>query len=156
MISSIELRPMAPADEDACLRIWRAAAAAAHPFLSQTDLDTEEAVIAAALQNDVQATIAVYEHRIAGFIALADDAVAGLFGNPAHQGQGIGSALLQDAIAAGRARSVEVYESNVRSIGFYQRMGYEKVGRRTEDDLGRPRPLAIMQLRSPDRRDGSQ
>lgn len=69
-------------------------------------------------------------HRT-GFAALlpADNFLHSLFVDPARQGQGVGSALLQAAQESFTSTgALKCLAANERAIAFYKRHGWERVG----------------------------
>jgi putative acetyltransferase len=74
------------------------------------------------------------------------DEVGALFIHPDWRGQGIGRHLFTYAVETLGATKVDVNEQNDQAVGFYQRMGFEVVGRSEDDGLGQPFPLLHMRL----------
>ncbi|SFP89942.1 GNAT family N-acetyltransferase [Tranquillimonas alkanivorans] len=131
-------------DAAACLRIWRRAAEAGHPFLGPRDLDQEELLLRHRLLPAADVTLAEVDGVPVGFVALVWRLVAALFVDPAHHRHSIGRHLLEHAAQAHPALAVEVYEDNANARAFYAACGFRQVGRRPQDALGRPH--ALLQL----------
>ncbi|WP_417268210.1 GNAT family N-acetyltransferase [Celeribacter baekdonensis] len=72
--------------------------------------------------------------------------VGGVFVNPTVQGQGIGRALLDHALALKSGLRLEVYEANTQARGFYASLGFRETGRREVDDNGLPFPLLKLDI----------
>lgn len=139
--SAVVLRPAGRRDCATVLRIWREGSRAGHPFLTEADLDTQEAIIAERHLGVADITIAeVGEHRC-GFIALLGGYVGALFVDPRWHGRGVGTALMQHVQAGAQQLELGVYEANARARMFYARMGFTSAGRTDADDEGRPHPV---------------
>jgi putative acetyltransferase len=67
--------------------------------------------------------------RAAGFSAVMDDAVSGVYVHPDYAGLGIGSALLAAAEKEAARRGVQVLRlhATLNSIRFYEKQGYAAV-----------------------------
>ncbi|WRS26433.1 GNAT family N-acetyltransferase [Oscillospiraceae bacterium MB08-C2-2] len=69
-----------------------------------------------------QADVTVYEQdgKVRGFLGIADGSyIAGLFVAKAHQGQGIGEALLSACKKRLPSLTLDVYTRNRPAISFY-------------------------------------
>ena len=78
---------------------------------------------------------------------IRGDEVESLFIHPDWRGKGVGRRLLIWAIETLGATRLDVNEQNEQNeqaLGFYQRMGFEVVGRSPLDGLGKPYPLLLM------------
>ncbi|WP_338864703.1 GNAT family N-acetyltransferase [Myxococcus stipitatus] len=129
------------ADRQRLVEVWEAAVRATHHFLSEEDIAFFKPLVRDTYLDSVRLTcLRDPEGRISGFIGIADDKVEMLFVDPAQHGQGIGRALLEDAVARG-ARAVDVNEQNPRAVGFYLRMGFVQQGRSELDASGKPFPI---------------
>ncbi len=67
-----------------------------------------------------------------------------LFIKPQHFGEGIGRNLVKHAVDNLNASKVDVNEQNPNAIGFYEKVGFKKVGRSELDGQGKPFPLIHM------------
>lgn len=89
------------------------------------------------------ATVAVVDDRVVGFISLRENEVGGLFVHPDHQGDGHGRALMDHARASRPFLELEVFEANAIGRRFYDRYGFSEVGRGEDADTGLP----VLRLR---------
>ena len=73
-----------------------------------------------------RARVAVAQERIVGFATLAGGELDDLFVDPERLRQGIGRALVLDAVALARGRGLERIEvtANDHALGFYERLGF--------------------------------
>jgi putative acetyltransferase len=86
-------------------------------------------------------TVAMRDGAVAGFghLVLDADEVHAVYVHPDHARHGIGSALLAEleGYARGRGRVELSLQSSLNAVGFYERAGYERVGRdETASGLG--------------------
>ncbi len=83
--------------------------------------------------------------RILGFCGVQEDSLEMLFVDPAHHGEGVGSALFRFAAEKLGARRLEVNQQNPRARRFYEDRGWFVTGWRETDDAGEPFPLLQME-----------
>lgn len=121
--------------------IWRAAVDATHDFLAPNDRDAIEAELLAFFPQ-VSLLLAVDRSDTPlGFMFLHDGHLEALFIDPEHHGKGIGKAFIHNVLAAHPNLTVDVNEQNPKALGFYQHLGFERIGRSALDGQGRPYPL---------------
>lgn len=138
-----------PEDFARVVEVWEASVRATHDFVAEADIEVFRPLVRDELPG-VPHLLCVRDRagQVAGFIGVADGKVEMLFVHPAWRGQGIGRRLLSYAVTTLGARELDVNEQNPQAIGFYQRMGFEVVGRSTVDGLGKPYPLLHMRVRA--------
>lgn len=121
------IRPAEIQDADAIAAVHRASMREAMPWLP--DLHTPEedrAWVAQVVLPHQEVWVAEAAGRIVGVASLdADDMLTQLYILPAHQGTGVGSALLETAKAA-RPGGLRLYafQRNTRARRFYERCGF--------------------------------
>lgn len=143
----MKIRPSAGHDLPHVMEIWRRAVDATHHFLSPEDRVAIEVELSTFLPQ-VSLTLAVDQSdRPLGFMFLHDGHMEALFIHPDHHGQGIGTALVAEALARHPGLTTDVNEQNNQAIGFYQRLGFERIGRSDKDGQGRPYPLLHLRFR---------
>lgn len=76
-----------------------------------------------------------------GFMLMDGAHLEALFIDPDHHGQGVGKALLQSAIDRDEVITTDVNEQNIQALGFYERIGFQTIGRSDLDGQARPYPL---------------
>lgn len=138
----MSLRPYQTQDCAALVEVWHRAATVAHHFLPAAHFAQERMAIAT--QYLPMAETWVYEHRgqIIGFVSLLNGAeddgseVGGLFVDPDWQGQGIGQALMNQAVALKKTLTVAVFEQNAIGRRFYKRYGFVETGRSHHPNTG--------------------
>ena len=132
----VKFRQATAGDSGAVARLHRATVRASLPFLP--DLHTAEedgAYFRDRLFRDCTVWVAeIQEGRaatIVGYCAFRPDWVDHLFVDPAHHGEGIGSALLERAMAENDRLLLWVFQRNAPAIRFYLSHGFRLV--RTTD-----------------------
>ena len=75
------------------------------------------------------------------FMLIDNGHMQALFVDPACRGTGIGAALVRHGLALHPRMTTDVNEQNDQAVGFYERMGFKRIGRSALDDQGRPYPL---------------
>lgn len=123
-------------DTDEILAIWLSASIKAHDFIDaaywRSQRDKMRDIYLPAAETHV------YENKsgVAGFCSLVGDTLAALFVSPAHQGQGIGKALLSHAKTLRRQLRLSVYKENTASCSFYLSQGFVVVGEQADEHTG--------------------
>jgi putative acetyltransferase len=142
----IALRKSTPEDGPRVVEIWRLAVDATHDFLTPEDR--------AAIDEQVQAFLPAAdlwlavdaEGRVVGFMGLSDEHMDSLFIDPGRRGEGIGRTLVLHALTRLGRLTTDVNEQNAQAVGFYERLGFVRVGRSPVDSDGRPYPLIHLRL----------
>lgn len=121
------IRPAKPRDADAIAAVHRASMRGAMPWLPDLHtLEEDRAWVAQVVVPHQEVWVAEAEGQIVGVASLdADDMLTQLYILPAHQGTGVGSALLETAKAA-RPGGFRLYafQRNTRARRFYERRGF--------------------------------
>jgi putative acetyltransferase len=137
----VDIRPSRPGDGHRALEIWRDAVDATHDFLSPRDRRMIGHEVAIFLPRAPLWIAADPAGRPIGFMLLSDTHMEALFVDPAHHGEGVGRALVEHALALHPALTADVNEQNGRAVGFYERLGFVRIGRSDFDGEKRPYPL---------------
>lgn len=140
------VRSAQPEEHGVLLGIWRRSVEATHHFLSGDDIDWYESAVSGQLPAMQDLRVAHQpDHGLLGFIAQKDGEIHMLFVDPAAQGRGIGTRLLDDVARRFDVLRVDVNEDNDSGRRFYSAKGFERVGRSDVDGEGRPFPLLHLQ-----------
>lgn len=130
----------------ALVEIWRSAVRATHDFLDESDFARIESHLASDYFPAVTLTVAEKGGKPVGFAGVHGDGLEMLFVSDSARGQGIGSALLAEAVASQAVSKVDVNEQNHGSHRFYLSRSFVQVGRSELDSDGRPYPIIHMEL----------
>ncbi|GAB4542951.1 MAG: acetyltransferase [Parvularculaceae bacterium] len=142
---NIAFRPIAPADFEAVHGLWERAVRATHDFLSEAEIAEISAQVRDAYLPNAPLLLAVDGEKILAFMGMTGSHIDALFVDPAAFGRGVGRALIGEARKRGRPVTVDVNEDNPGAVAFYEKMGFERIGRSETDDQGRPFPLLHLQ-----------
>ena len=126
------------------MRVWIASTVPGQSFLPEEFWLGQEREIREELMPVAETWIVEEEGEIVAFIALLGHLIGGLFTHPDHQGMGHGRRLVAHAQRCSDLLLVEVFEANVRAIGFYRRCGFVEHERIVEEASGLP--LLVMRL----------
>lgn len=141
----ITLRPSRSDDGIRVIEIWRTAVDATHDFLTSKDrLELDEMVCGFLLQVPLWLAVDSQDFPL-GFMLISDGHMDALFVDPAHHGLGIGAALVHHGLSLHPKMTTDVNEQNVQAIGFYERMGFHKIGRSPLDNQGRAYPIIHLE-----------
>lgn len=132
-------------DRSRLAEIWLDASRVGHPFLSEVDLLDQQVKVREIYLPQAENWVAELDGEPVGFIGLIDNFIGGLFVGPASHGRGLGKALVLHAAQRKGSLDVEVYADNQAAIGFYRRIGFAEIFRRSQDDEGRP--LEVIRMR---------
>jgi putative acetyltransferase len=129
------------------LALWERSVRPTHTFLAEHDIQTLRPQVEQAFANDALDwwVICNESDKPVGFLGYTPGVVEGLFIDPAYHRRGLGARLLAHAqqLAGGPLR-VEVNEGNPGAVQFYEKHGFQEVGRSPTDAEGRPFPLIHM------------
>ena len=129
--------------------IWRDAVAATHHFLSDADREFFSGIVRNHYLPAMPFTVTVDEEdRPVAFLGMTGARIHSLFVAPDQHGRGIGRRLIEHARHEHGELTVDVNEQNQSAVGFYERMGFRRIGRSDMDDSGRPYPLLHLKLAS--------
>ena len=143
----IKIRKSTPADSPHILRIWQRAVDATHHFLTPEDRRDIEAEVVTLVPDAVFELVMDGQDKPLAFMLLCEEHMEGLFVDPTHRGIGIGRLLVEEALRRHPNLTTDVNEQNPQAIGFYERMGFERVGRSELDGQGRAYPLIHLRYR---------
>lgn len=146
------IRPATAGDRATLLDIWERSVRATHDFLAEEDVAFLRPRVAHALAGDALElwVLATADDAPIGWMGLAGAQIEALFLAPEARGQGGGRVLVAHAQALrGGSLTLDVNEQNPAARGFYERLGFEVVGRSELDGSGRPFPLLHMRRPAP-------
>lgn len=149
----MQVRPATPADAEALPDLHTAAAEASGPgyyddgavawWAKRGERSSEDYPVA---ESDQHFTVCVRGGEVVGFghLALDEAAVHAVYVHPDHARVGVGSALLVELEGFARGRGLDALslQSSLNAVGFYERAGYERVGREES-----PGGLAVVGMR---------
>ncbi|WP_121116677.1 acetyltransferase [Croceibacterium ferulae] len=137
----IAIRRNRPEEGERIVSIWRNAVDATHAFLSPDDRAALDELVRGFLPTAPLWVATDRDDSPIAFMLLDGGHMEALFVDPAHHGLGIGTALVQHGLSLHGQMTTDVNEQNAQAVGFYERMGFRRVGRSPLDGQGRPYPL---------------
>lgn len=140
----MEIRRYADEDAGDVLRIWFEASLIAHDFVPVEFWESERENIINVYIPLAETWVAVEHGRIVGFIALIQHVVGGLFVDPACQGRGVGTALIEFAKRCKGPLEVDVFTRNEPGRRFYERRGFRLRGESIHEPTGCPQLTMAM------------
>ena len=139
---TISIRPSRPDDYPRTFEIWRGAVVATHDFLTPEDFAAIERMVRDQYLPAAEFWIAADENDQAlAFMGMSGAQIDSLFVHAEARSSGVGRRLVEHAMTLHPVLTVNVNEQNASGAGFYQRLGFEVIGRSPVDDAGRPYPL---------------
>ena len=142
----MEIDSVRPEDAGPLAAIFTSARRTAMPWLPELHTEEEDrAFIGERVMSECDVLVARREERPAGFLALKGDMVEHLYVAPGAQREGIGSALLEAAMAkrAGDLRAW-VFQRNSGALAFYARRGFAEVMRTDGSDNEEGEPDVLL------------
>jgi putative acetyltransferase len=122
------IRPFLEYDMDSVINIWLEASIISHNFIEKEFWmfkidDMKEKYIP-------NSETYVYERNnmILGFFSLFENRLAAIFVSPEFQNQGIGKEMISQAKLLRKKLDLTVYKKNIKSVLFYENVGFERVG----------------------------
>ena len=137
---------------DRIIEIWESSVRSTHFFLTEADINYYRPRIRDIYLYQVKLFGAFDDDgRLQAFMGLSPleadrpERLEMLFVHADFRGRGLGRALVESALAvAGGELELEVNEQNPEAARFYEKMGFEIIGREEVDGEGRPFPLLKM------------
>ena len=142
---TVEIKKVTKEHYQELIDIWERSVRATHNFLPEENISELKPLILQHYFDAVELRYIAKNNEIAGFIGVAESNIEMLFVDPKYFGQGLGSQLIKYALEELEASKVDVNEQNPGAIGFYEKMGFKKIGRSELDGQGNPFPLIHME-----------
>lgn len=138
----VRITAVSEAEYQKLAEVWEASVRATHSFLKSGDIEFYRGRLTGYL-SAVRLTAArdAAAGRIAAFLGTCDGNIEMLFVHPECRGRGIGRRLVDYAVGELGCNRVDVNEQNGQAVGFYERMGFVRIGRSDVDSEGRPYPI---------------
>lgn len=134
-------------DHDELIILWESSVRATHDFLREEDIAYLRPLVAKDALPKVELYGVKNQHgKILGFLGTSHTEIEMLFVDPKHFGEGIGTALLEQATKNMGLTKVSVNEQNPNALSFYQNRGFVVTSRSELDGQGRPFPILDLTL----------
>ncbi|WP_339885976.1 N-acetyltransferase [Vreelandella maris] len=132
------IREYREADIEHILDIWLSASIKAHSFARSEYWQSKVSEMRDVYIPAAETFVYEADEQIAGFYCLYGDTLAAVFVSPSLQGNGIGSALIEDAKSRRSCLQLSVYSQNAPSISFYKQHGFISIGEQIDEQTGQP------------------
>lgn len=131
--------PYEPQYAHETIRMWRESKERAIGQKEIHDLDGHLYFLNHILADRFQIELAIVDGKVAGMIAYNEREVNQLYIHVDYQGMGIGQSLLEKAkvLCSGRL-TLSTFEVNEKARRFYERNGFEVIGRGCENEENLP------------------
>ena len=123
------------------MEIWESAVLATHDFLKQDDFELFKKLIPKTFLPQLQVFILEQNGQVDAFFSVSEDNLEMLFVHDDARGKGLGRQAVTYVVGDLMILKVDVNEQNPQAVGFYEKVGYKKVGRSQLDGMGKPYPL---------------
>ncbi|SHH66202.1 putative acetyltransferase [Chryseobacterium oranimense] len=128
------------------MEIWESAVKATHDFLAEEDFNYFKEAIPGDYLPQLDVYLISEDGEAKGFASVAGDTLEMLFIHDDPRGKGYGKKLYEWMKETTGLTKVDVNEQNPQAIGFYEKMGFKRVGRSEKDGSGKNYPLIHMSL----------
>jgi putative acetyltransferase len=128
--------------------IWESAVLATHHFLKDSDFQIFKLIVSSGIFKSVETLKGARDPngKLVAFMGIKGQSLEMLFVQDGYRGKGIGKMLLKSAIEDLGVRTVDVNQQNEAAVGFYLHFGFEITSVSAKDGMGKPYPIAHMQL----------
>lgn len=135
-----------PEDYPRIMEIWRSAVKATHDFLAKEDFNYFNEAIPRHYLPHLEVYLMIENSEPKGFASVAEGTLEMLFIHNDDRGKGYGKKLCEFMKDKTGLTKVDVNEQNPQAIGFYEKMGFRKIGRSEKDGSGKDYPIIHMSL----------
>ena len=125
MKEDIAIRKMHQNEFSILADLWLKTSLKAHDFIPAEYWIENRTLMAEKYLPNAEVYVAEDKEDILGFIALIDNHIASIFVDSKKQGKGIGSLLLNYGKALRTELTLNVYQKNEKSVGFYSSKGFK-------------------------------
>ncbi|MGH1520420.1 acetyltransferase [Chryseobacterium sp. JK1] len=133
-------------DYSRIMEIWESAVRATHDFLAEEDFNYFKEAIPRDYLPNLEVYLITENDEAQGFASVAEGNLEMLFIHNDVRGKGFGKELYHFMKEKTGLTKVDVNEQNLQAIGFYEKMGFKKIGRSEKDGSGKDYPLIHMSL----------
>ena len=116
-------------DLEQIINVWDKSSSLAHPFLNSTFVEKVKSDMTNLYIPNSETWVYEIDNSIVGFISMLDNEIGGLFVLPDNHAKGIGTRLVDFIKKEHSNLEVEVFEKNHIGRAFYNKYGFEKIGK---------------------------
>lgn len=130
------IREYQESDIEQVLNIWLTASIKAHSFVEPVFWESKVNDMRNMYIPGSQTFVFESNGQLAGFYSLLENTLAAIFVSPDLQGNGIGTALLDDARNRKDYLRLTVYRENLPSVNFYTKHGFVVIREQLDEHTG--------------------
>jgi len=128
-------------DYSEIMDLWESSVRATHHFISEDYIREIKTLLPGLLPKVKLFAWRDDEGSIKGFTGVAHEKMEMLFIHPDSFGKGLGRQLAFFCIHSLNVDEVDVNDENKDAIKFYEKIGYQLIGRDEFDSTGKPHPI---------------
>ena len=128
-------------DYSEIMDLWEASVRATHHFITEDYIQEIKYLLPGILPKVKLFVWRDDDGSIKGFAGVAHEKMEMLFIHPDSFGKGLGRQLVFFCIHSLNVDEVDVNDENKGAIKFYEKIGYQLVGRDEFDSTGKPHPI---------------
>ncbi|MBL4675671.1 MAG: GNAT family N-acetyltransferase [Mucilaginibacter sp.] len=132
----------------AIINLWEASVRATHDFLTERDVSVYRSMLTNFLP-EMDIYSAIVNGSLQGFIGISGGKIHALFIYPTARRKGIGKYLVDYVVKDLEVTQVDANEQNKQALGFYEYLGFRRMGRSALDGAGKPYPILNLELVMP-------
>ncbi|AZE60590.1 MULTISPECIES: N-acetyltransferase [Pseudomonas fluorescens group] len=130
------IRDFQHTDLEPVLDIWLQASILAHHFIASQFWHEQLGAMRDVYLPSAVTRVFEADSKVLGFSCVYEDTLAALFVAPAHQGGGVGTRLLADAMQSRSVLQLSVYSQNLPSLHFYKKHGFIVLNEQRDEHTG--------------------
>lgn len=130
------IRDLQDTDLEPVLDIWLQASILAHHFIAPAFWHEQLGAMRDVYLPSAVTRVFEADGKVLGFSCVYADTLAALFVASEHQGGGIGTQLLADAMSARTTLQLSVYSQNLPSLHFYKKHGFIVLQEQRDEHTG--------------------
>jgi putative acetyltransferase len=143
------VHPVGADDLPRIVDVWEASVRAEHAVVSEAYIEFFKPIVRDELVRLVElSAVRGRDGAIVGFVGVADERIEALFVHPAWRRMGVGRRLVDHAVMARGATSIDLDEQNVGALAFFLRLGFAVVGRTDIAGVGKAFPRVQLQYQA--------
>lgn len=130
------IRDFQNTDLEPVLDIWLQASILAHHFIAPAFWHEQLGAMRDVYLPSAVTRVFEADGKVLGFSCVYEDTLAALFVAPEHQGGGVGTQLLADAMESRATLQLSVYSQNLPSLHFYKKHGFIVLNEQRDEHTG--------------------
>ncbi len=130
------IRDFKESDIEEVLDIWLTASIKAHYFINKGFWESKIDDMRYIYIPSSETYVYERDNQVLGFISLYEDTITALFVDPAEQGKGIGTELMNKCKTLRKNLNLTVFKNNIYSFIFYKKCGFNSIKEQPDEHSG--------------------